>query len=204
MRRGDVTRVVLETIEDAAVGMGDLFAALLSAGYGASSGRIDYEISKRERARARRRLDSLQEEKARERCASVLYKLKRDGLIAEKQSRLAGETAQKRFMLTKEGTRKLFFLRKRKKEELPQTFHAPLQSNTYAIVVFDIPESERRKRDWLRAQLSHLGLSMVQKSVWIGKVKIPKQFLEDLQEARIISYVEIFEITKTGSLEHLT
>ncbi len=202
--RGDVTRVILETIEDAAVGMSDLFVALLSAGYGASSGKIDYAISKRERARARRRLDDLQEKQARERYSSILYKLKRDGLIIEKQLDLTGEGRKRVLSLTKRGARKLVSLRERKQEELPRTLCASLRSNTYAIVVFDIPERERKKRNWLRAQLAYLGLSMVQKSVWVGKVKIPKQFLEDLEEARIISYVEIFEITKTGSLEHLT
>ena len=44
---------------------------------------------------------------------------------------------------------------------------------------------------------------MIQKSVWIGKVKIPKEFLDDLFKLRLIDYIEIFEISKAGSLKNL-
>ena len=72
------------------------------------------------------------------------------------------------------------------------------------IVVFDVPEKERRKRDWLRSVLKRLELKMVQKSVWIGKVKIPKELLDDLFNLKLLDYVEIFEVSKSGSLRQLT
>ena len=74
----------------------------------------------------------------------------------------------------------------------------------FTIVTFDIPERERRKRDWLRGALRNLGLAMVQKSVWIGKVKIPGELVEDMKSMRILDFVEIFEISKTGSLQQVT
>jgi hypothetical protein len=44
---------------------------------------------------------------------------------------------------------------------------------------------------------------MVQKSLWLGKVKIPEEFLVDIRKLSLLDYVEIFEITKTGSLKNL-
>jgi hypothetical protein len=44
---------------------------------------------------------------------------------------------------------------------------------------------------------------MVQKSVWVGKTKIPQDFLDDLFKLKLVDFVEIFEISRTGSLKHL-
>lgn len=74
---------------------------------------------------------------------------------------------------------------------------------TFIIVAFDIPEREKRKRNWLRQSLCRMGLSMVQKSVWIGRVKLPEDFIESLRHLKLADCVEIFEITKTGTLKHL-
>ena len=71
------------------------------------------------------------------------------------------------------------------------------------IVIFDVPEKEKWKREWLRNTLRELGMKNVQKSVFIGKVKIPELFLENMRKLHAIDYVEIFEIGKTGTLKHV-
>ena len=71
------------------------------------------------------------------------------------------------------------------------------------IVIFDIPERERRKRAWLRLALKNIGLKLIQRSVWMGKVQIPKEFLDDIRELHLVNFVEIFEITKSGSLNQV-
>ena len=48
----------------------------------------------------------------------------------------------------------------------------------FMIVIFDIPERERRTRDQIRAKLYDLGFAMLQESVWI----CPYHFEEDLRE----------------------
>ena len=68
----------------------------------------------------------------------------------------------------------------------------------------DIPESERKKRAWLRSALKNLNFKMIQQSVWIGKVRIPEEFLRDLRNMHLTEYVEIFEISKAGSLQQIT
>jgi len=44
---------------------------------------------------------------------------------------------------------------------------------------------------------------MIQKSVWVGKIALPEEFLRDLHRLQLISYVEIFEVTRAGSLKHI-
>ena len=86
---------------------------------------------------------------------------------------------------------------------MPVPFYAKERNDAFVIIAFDIPEKERGRRSWLREALRNLGMKMVQKSVWMGKVKIPEAFLNDLRSFHLVDYVEVFEITKTGSLEHL-
>ena len=51
--------------------------------------------------------------------------------------------------------------------------------------------------------LKNIGLRLIQQSVWMGKVKIPKEFLDDIRELHLANFVEIFEITKSGSLNQV-
>ena len=54
-----------------------------------------------------------------------------------------------------------------------------------------------------RSALTYLEFKMIQRSVWIGKSKIPDQFLKDLRAVGLIETVEIFEVGKSGSLRYL-
>lgn len=62
------------------------------------------------------------------------------------------------------------------------------------IIAFDIPEKYRRKRDWLRIELSLLKFSPIQKSVWFGPAPIPKDFIENLHMLKILEYLKFFEV----------
>lgn len=62
------------------------------------------------------------------------------------------------------------------------------------IVVFDIPEKYKKKRDWLRRELISFGLKPIQKSVLIGKTRFPSSFVDDLEELDLLPYVHIFVI----------
>lgn len=68
------------------------------------------------------------------------------------------------------------------------------------IVIFDIPEVQRNKRDWLRSVLFGMGFRPLQQSVWMGSAKLPKQFFKDLQFLKILSYVEVFVVRKIGTI----
>ena len=81
----------------------------------------------------------------------------------------------------------------------PDSYNSEKTKNTI-IVVFDIPEQERQKRDWLRSCLTHLEFKKIQQSVWMGHRKIPQTLLEDLAKLNMLKYVEIFTAQKLGSL----
>jgi len=72
---------------------------------------------------------------------------------------------------------------------------------TVTIITYDVPHSFRSKRDWLRARIVGMGFSFLQKSIFVGKRKIPQEFLDDLEIVGIAKFVEIFEITKQGTLK---
>jgi DNA-binding PadR family transcriptional regulator len=200
IKRGDFIFKILEVIGDTAVGVADLLDVFLSVGYGASYGKLQYELSKKQRERESKLLDREIQKDARQKYYNLIYKLKTSGLIEEKE-----RDNKKFFNLTKKGKEKLFSLKENNKKKLPNASYPQSKEDNakFVVVIFDIPERERRKRGWLRAALNNLGLKMIQKSVWIGKARIPKEFLKDLFKLKLIDYVEIFEISKTGSLKNL-
>jgi len=128
---------------------------------------------------------------------SLMNRLKRDGLITKK-----GEGRGSDWHITKAGVRHLERLKEnpRVSTQLPSRRYAKKKSASLVIVTFDIPERERRKRNWLRVQLVALGFEMLQKSVWIGKVQIPDDLVIDMKKCDLIPCVHILSIHKSGSI----
>jgi len=94
-------------------------------------------------------------------------------------------------------------LKEQKENLIPRKNYETGKGKELNIVIFDIPETQRRKRNWLRESLVQLGFSKLQQSVWMGKNKLPKEFLQDLETFQILKYVEIFSINKTGTIKHI-
>ena len=174
--KGEKTLEILELVGGAAVEMLDLTVAFLSAGYGASQGKIQYEFDKlrserwkRKSEREKEREKILLEKRRRQRLYEILSKLEKDGLLKR-----VIENDKTLVNLTAEGKRKLKNLKIRKENALPNYFYSASPGKKFIIIAFDIPEFERKKRDWLREVLRNLGFNLIQKSVWLGKIKIPK------------------------------
>lgn len=189
--RGDITKLFLETLTETAESAGDIFIAFLNAGYGASYGKLEREL---EEVKAKRVGQEI-ERTLREKFNRMSYVLKEDGLV-EKKGR--GTTAT--FSITKKGERKLKELRRKKMKSLPDTNYPKPEGDVVVLATFDVPEKERTKRAWLREALTNLGFSPVQQSVFVGRGRIPKQFMHDLYEIKIHEYVEIIEVGKLGTL----
>ena len=66
------------------------------------------------------------------------------------------------------------------------------------VVLFDIPETKKKIREWLRSQLKLWEFTMIQKSVWIGDGPLPKEFSERLKLLGVNKGVKIFTIHKKG------
>jgi len=193
--KGALTVKILEILAESVLNMSDLIDAILSSGYGASYSQIEFRL----RSKSRQREGYLFRKYEKQRYYNLIYKLKRDGLIREIDG-----SGKKLLKATGKGTKHLQFLEQKLKISLPNRHYSNQKQDKFVIVVFDVPEKERRKRDWLRNVLKKLELRMVQKSVWIGKIKIPRELLDDLFKLKLLKYVEIFEVSKSGSLRQLT
>jgi len=196
--RGDFILKILETVEDAAISMVDLFEVISSSGYGASRSKLEYELSKQRGKRAEKLVEREFKRQQKQKYYNFIRYLKKNGLIDEKKNE-----GKKILSITKKGREKFLFLKKQNKDFLPEILYQKEEGSKFIIIIFDIPEIDKRKRNWLRAVLRNLEFKMIQKSVWMGKIKIPKDFLSDLHEINLVNCVEIFEISKTGSLERL-
>ena len=188
LMRGEITVKILEKLSEGVTATNALFITLLKSGYGASYSKLDKNFWRAiEEAESSRLPKNAQ--KVRLNFRSLLSKLQRDGLVEKRGDKLN---------ITETGGSKL-----KKLLSLPRSRYNKEVDNSLKIVIFDIPEKERAKRYWLRVRLSELGFTMLQKSVWVGKVKVPEEFLDDLRKIKILGYLDIFAVTKTGSLENI-
>lgn len=71
------------------------------------------------------------------------------------------------------------------------------------LICFDIPERERDKRRWLRAELIAFGYRQLQKSVWIGDSPLPQDFIQNLDVLALRGHVHIVAVTAKGTLQEL-
>ena len=182
----------LGVLEKVAINQADFTRAVLFAGYGASRGKIDYEYNKIQRVRENKMWRRQESEERTRRLKNYIFQMKHDGLIEEAE--------KDKFRITKKGRAKLEKL----KTGLPSRRYPQAQScQNLAIISFDIPEEFHSKRDWLREVVKNMGFNMIHQSLWVGKRKIPESFVSDLENMKILEYVEIFEVTKSGTLRKL-
>lgn len=121
--------------------------------------------------------------RAKEKVIKVtLWRLRKNGMI---------ETKGDNWFLTKLGKDKA----RKKKDIFKQHLNYPPapKSDNKIIISFDIPESHRRYRNWLRIELTHLNFKIMQKSVWLGPSPLPQEFIEALKERKLFAYLKFFE-----------
>lgn len=191
--KGEVRLKILEFLENSAQAMSDVLF-IFSLPYGTSLGRMQYLLDKRRQEMSRQKIHDAD----RKRFYELLHHLKKDGLVEK------AERDNNPFLrLTPKGKAHLERLRLFRSRMLPRSRYEHEKDDILKIVIFDIPEKEKRKRNWLRAVLKNLDFQMLQKSVWAGKVKLPKSLIINLDKLNLSDYVEIFAVNKTGSLKQL-
>lgn len=79
----------------------------------------------------------------------------------------------------------------------------PKEDGIIRLVIFDIPERERKKRVWLRLELIACGFKILQKSVWMGYRPLSRAFLESLEDLGLRKFVHIVSIKRPGTLENI-
>ncbi len=116
----------------------------------------------------------------------TLSRLKKQGLVKNNGGIWAITAKGRDFLMTK--------LTKKPPRFVYQNRKSSAKKNT--IIIFDIPESDRRKRDWLRGELTALKFIKLQKSVWFGSSPLPNDFIAALNEFNLLRYVKFFKATE--------
>ncbi|MBI2052587.1 MAG: hypothetical protein HYT38_02875 [Candidatus Sungbacteria bacterium] len=120
--------------------------------------------------------------------SAVLARLRQQGLIAKRSDRRWAS-----WVLTPRGKEKinvgLNFKKVIKPDGIPR------------LVMYDIPEVERRKRDLIRDELTGCGYNQFQRSIWIGYSPLPEDFLKSLKDLRLQGKVHIMSVDKKGTID---
>jgi len=86
---------------------------------------------------------------------------------------------------------------KRKIDSLKQfNFKFTKKAPKNLIVMFDVPESKKAKREWLRWHLKKFDYLMIQKSVWVGPSPLPKEFLDYIKDISLKENIKTFKLAK--------
>ncbi|MEK9174882.1 MAG: hypothetical protein AAB725_02845 [Patescibacteria group bacterium] len=119
--------------------------------------------------------------------SAILSRLKSQGLVVKK-----GNHGKSLWSLTKKGSDLLI-------DEISAGL--PQEDGLMRLVIFDVPESERGKRDLMRTELVACGYNQLQKSVWVGYRPLPERFIKNLDDLKLKDKVEIFSVNKKGTLD---
>jgi len=194
--RGEKILKILEILEDMAVSTLDLLDMWL---FEQPRGIYGLERARLKRAGQKKQLfftelrEYLEE---REKLSKLIYKLKREGFILE-------DKKNKKLILTKKGKLKLRFLKNKRSVEETKNNESNQKDKDVIVVIYDVPESEHKKRHQLRNLLVNAGFSFVQKSVWIKQGKITEDFINFLKDLEVLHYTKIFKITQKGTIENI-
>ena len=127
----------------------------------------------------------------------TLHYLKKQKLVIKKK----GKT-KSHWVLTPHGREKIQQYRKSRLDPFSaaQTIFVKPQGGGVTIVAYDVPERERRKRDWIRMCLAEMACEKIQKSVWVARGALDQDFIQALRERNLLGRVHIFAVTKQGTI----
>lgn len=185
--RGSKTLNLLSFLAEVVGGVVDFERAIHAAGYN-----FEPEIIRNYLARERKQYSKKHRKSYKEFCSAkiLIRRLERDGIISVDK--------KKNIKITKSG------LKKYKNSLLypasPLSYVAQ-DSSRVVIVAFDVPEKQRNKRDFIRRAFQSIGFKLIQRSVLFGYKKIPEDLLKDLEVIGALVYVQIFEVSKEGTLD---
>ncbi len=119
--------------------------------------------------------------------SSILSRLKQQGLVEG-----TGSTRNTLWRVTQKG--------KRWHEDQQKKVILPKSDGITRLVIFDIPEYERKKRNAIRAQLVSCSFRQLQKSAWIGTCPLTEDFITLLDELELKGKVHIFSVRGKGTI----
>ena len=87
----------------------------------------------------------------------------------------------------------------RKRKFYNASFDSPFKKDSpkNLLVMYDIPSSKRKERNWFRRHLIKFGYIMVQKSVWVGPSPLPKEFVKYVKDIGLKKQLKTFKLSKS-------
>ena len=183
--KGELTMAILENLVRGALTTKALILAFIKAG------RSSYWLRKNVNKELRKSETDYYEFLDLQRLYKLINKLRKDGLV---------ESHNKSWTITKFGYLKLNVLKSR---FLHKEASTKKETDVFKVIIFDVPEKYKSDREWLRSTLKNFGMTALQKSVFIGNAKLPTCFIKDLDERKILHHVQIFTVSKNGTLKNL-
>ena len=119
----------------------------------------------------------------RQKYRSAVYRLRKDGLIADR----GGLDQTPSLVLTTMGEDRI------RPEMKPERFWKKRWGGTWYLLMYDVPEMERSYRNALRGFLERLRMGCLQRSVWISHSDIRGEFADLRDAASVDSYAFLFE-----------
>lgn len=110
-----------------------------------------------------------------------LWRLKKQGFVEKKEGK---------YSLTQTGRLLMQYVIKRKRAISEKW------DGKFRVVIFDIPEKERKTRNWLRQELYLLKYQKLQESVFIGKHPLPADLIKDIKRYKMGNYVNYLMVDK--------
>jgi hypothetical protein len=101
---------------------------------------------------------------------------------------------KKGILLTQKGRNKALSARLKLLEQEKISKLKKRKDGRWLMITFDIPESEREWRDFLREKLQDLGFVFFQKSIWVSPYNVQDEMEKFLRENQLDKYVRIFLI----------
>lgn len=108
-----------------------------------------------------------------------IYRLQKRGLVDKKQH---------------QGRLKIYLTRKGVEYKIPKVpIKVKRVDGLFSMVIFDIPESKRRKRTVFRKILKDFGYQNLQKSVFVGQYKIDDELIKRINDLKLTRNIKIIE-----------
>ena len=112
----------------------------------------------------------------------IIWNLKNSGAV-----QIFEKNNQKFIKLTKKGELKLLF--EKSKLNKPKEW-----DGKWRLLMFDIPEGSRKKRNQIRRLLKQAGFSILQKSVFISPYPLNREAVNFLKESGLIEFIRMMRV----------
>jgi len=96
------------------------------------------------------------------------------------------------------------FSNSEKKKNVPKRFYLQSFISDFEkdapknlLLMYDIPHTMKKERDWFRRQLKSFNFIMIQKSVWVGPSPLPADFLDYLKRIGLQKEFKTFKLAKS-------